>query len=105
MTATILPFVTPAEMALPARRGYSIVSDELHARLRAAEANVAALRDAHSKWRPAPGAACVGGKHIEELETAESELDAAWRAIDAHEAEGRDADAEAEFERLHGEGR
>jgi hypothetical protein len=65
--------------ALPARSGYVILDVDLGARLRAAEARVV----------------------TEPSEQAEAELAAVWRDIDAHEAEQRDAAAEAEWEREH----
>jgi hypothetical protein len=82
--------MTRAEVAeLPGRRGYAVVSDELHMRLRAAEARMRGL-EAHD----------VVPQSVME---AVAELDAVHKAIEAHEAEGRDLDAEAQWERQHPE--
>jgi hypothetical protein len=75
---TALPFVLPEE-TLPGRPGYVVLEPDLDERLRAAEARAVA----------------------EPSEAAEAELAAVWAAIDAHEADERDAAAEAEWEREH----
>ena len=69
---------------LPARPAYHVVSDTLHRRLRRAEEREQTARTEA------------------EREAATAEVVAIWAAIDAHEAEGRDLDAEAAWERDHG---
>jgi hypothetical protein len=77
--------------SLPARPAYHAVSDELHTRLRAAEARMCGL-EAHDVVPPSV------------MEAAVAELDAVHKAIEDHEAEGRDLDTEAQWEREHSEG-
>ena len=69
---------------LPARPAYHVITDTLHRRLRRAEERE-----------------LTAGTEAER-EAATAEVVAIWDAIEAHEAEGRELDAEAAFERDHG---
>ena len=80
MTATVLPFVRPEDMELPGKRGYSVLSDDLARRLKAAE------QAEHDATTPA------------QLEAAVAETEAVWREIDALEADERDAATERDLD-------
>jgi hypothetical protein len=75
-----LPFATPEESSLPARRGYVVVEDELQKRL---------------EFAKQMGRTAVTNKM---REYAESLLAAVWRDIEAYETERMESEAQAAFD-------